>query len=124
MSSWNEMSRKEQLECIFWDAYKDAHGFRPRHIDTSAMSEVELENELQILGEVIDKQEEQRRQDEAFAAVKFEARVQELIVMGAGDRETAIRWIHDAEGSQGDDEYLCYLLGLSYGYFRNEAVVA
>ena len=25
--TWNELSRKEQLECIFWDAYKDAYDF-------------------------------------------------------------------------------------------------
>jgi hypothetical protein len=33
-----------------------------------------------------------------------------------------MRWIHEAEGSNGDDEYLCYLVGLPYGYFRKETV--
>jgi hypothetical protein len=36
---------------------------------------------------------------------------------GAKDREMAMRWIHEAEGSNGDDEYLCFLLGLPYRYF-------
>ena len=116
--SWEELSRKEQLECIFWDAYKDAHGFRPRHIDVAAMTEAELEAELEYLGETIDHNEKIRLEDEARAAVVFEARVAELIAVGAGDRATALRWIHDAEGSMGDDEYLCYLQGLSYGYFK------
>jgi hypothetical protein len=40
----------------------------------------------------------------------------------AWTREMALRWIHEAEGSNGDDEYLCYLIGLPYGYFRRETV--
>jgi len=31
----------------------------------------------------------------------------------------ALRWIHEAEGSNGDEEYLCHLIGLPYGYFRS-----
>jgi len=30
----------------------------------------------------------------------------------------ALRWIHEAEGSNGDDEFLCYLMGLPYRYFK------
>ena len=116
--TWEQLSRKEQLEAIFWDAYKDAHGFRPRHLNVSAMSEAELEAELSYLSKLIEEQEAARIEAEHLAACKFEQRVLDLIAMGAGDRETAIRWVHDAEGSNGDDEYLCFLLGLKYGYFR------
>ena len=120
MQSWEEMTRKEQLECIFWDAYKDAHGFRPRHIDVSAMTEQELEAELEYLGKVIDEQETQRRADEAVASEKFEQHVINTICMGARDRETALRWIMDASSADGDWEYFCYLNGLPYGYFNKE----
>jgi hypothetical protein len=41
-----------------------------------------------------------------------------MINLGANDRETALRWIHEADGSGGDDEFLCYLNGLPYGYFK------
>jgi hypothetical protein len=51
----------------------------------------------------------------------FEKRVNDLIFSGARDRETALRWIHEAEGTMGDDEYLCYTLGLPYMYFRKVA---
>jgi hypothetical protein len=44
-----------------------------------------------------------------------------LMMAGAKTREQALRWVHEAEGSNGDDEYLCYLLGLPYGYFRRAA---
>ena len=57
---------------------------------------------------------------DARAAVQFEARVAGLIASGAGDRATAIRWIADAEGAEGDAEYLCFLLGLEYDYFAGD----
>lgn len=124
MTTWEEMSYKEQLECMFWDMYKDAHGFRPRHIDTSGMTEEQLSQELTELSEIIEANETIRIQHEHQAALKMEARISDLITTGAGDRETALRWIHQAEGSDGDDDYLCYLTGLSYGYFRKEQVAA
>jgi hypothetical protein len=119
--SWEELTRKEQLECIFWDAYKDAHGFRPRHINVSAMTEAELEAELNILSTEIAIQEQERKEAESVAAHEFEIRVQTLMSAGAKTREQALRWIHEAEGSNGDDEYLCFLVGLPYGYFKKVA---
>lgn len=119
--SWEELTRKEQLECIFWDAYKDAHGVRPRHINVSAMTEAELEAELKILSTEIAIQEQERKEAESVAAHEFEIRVQTLMSAGAKTREQALRWIHEAEGSDGDDEYLCFLVGLPYGYFKKVA---
>jgi hypothetical protein len=43
--------------------------------------------------------------------------MQDLYACGARDREMALRWIHEAEGSNGDDEFLCYLVGLPFRYF-------
>ena len=43
------------------------------------------------------------------------------MLSGARTREQALRWIHEAEGTQGDDEYLCFTVGLPYGYFRKAA---
>lgn len=119
--SWEELTHKEQLECIFWDAYKDAHGFRPRHIDVSAMTVAELEAELKILSTEIAVQEQERKESEEKASYDFEIRVQSLMTAGAKTREQALRWIHEAEGSDGDDEYLCFLVGLPYGYFKKVA---
>ena len=51
----------------------------------------------------------------------FEKRVEETIALGAKNRETAIKWIHDAEDTDNDDEYLCYRLGLPYTYFKEAA---
>lgn len=127
MKAWEELNRKEQLECIVWDAYKDAHGFRPRHMNLQAMTEQELEAELNYLSEVIDRNEREREAEEAEAIVRFEDRVKSLIETGASDRETAIRWIRQAEEAEdaeyGDMDFLCYTLGLPYGYFKEVAYV-
>ena len=119
--SWEEMSTVEQMACEFWDMYKDAYGFRPRHIDTSTWTEQQFEAEFKELAEVIERENILRNDSEARASHEFELRMQDLLRSGAKDYEMALRWVHEAEGSDGDDEYLCYLLGLSYGYFRKAA---
>jgi hypothetical protein len=117
--SWEEMSVLEQMACQFWDIYKDAYGVRPRGIDTSSWTEADFLKEFGYLNLVIEREEIARKEREERAAHDFEMRVQSLLVTGAKDRAMALRWIHEAEGSNGDDEYLCYLVGLSYSYFRS-----
>ena len=121
LKSWDELSRKEQLEGIYWDMYKEAHGFRPRHIRLDLCTEAELEADLDRLQIIIADNDLQRQAAEDKAAHAFEMRVMGLLASGAKDREMALRWIHEAEGSNGDDEFLCYLVGLPYGYFRKAA---
>jgi hypothetical protein len=70
---------------------------------------------------VIQQEEVVRCAAETEAVRGFEMRVQGLLMSGAKDRAMALRWIHEAEGSNGDDEYLCFCLGLPYGYFRKAA---
>jgi len=111
------MTRMEELQSIFWDMYKDAHGFRPRGIDTSAWDESQFNTEFDYLEQVIGENERNRKIAEHQAAHAFEMRVQSILACGAKDREMALRWIHEAEGSNGDDEFLCYLMGLPYRYF-------
>lgn len=119
--SWEEMSDLEQAQCTYWDMYKDAYGFRPRGIDTSSWTLEQFQDEFVILGQAIDAEETARKAAESNAIVVFEQRIHSLIQTGAKDRATAMRWIHEAEDTSGDDEYLCYTLGLPYQYFRKAA---
>jgi hypothetical protein len=64
-------------------------------------------------------EEEQKREQEAVAV--FELRITSVVEAGAKDRETAIKWMFDAE----EDEYIrfepdfyCYKHGLPYGFFK------
>ena len=118
LQTWEEMSTLEQYACQYWDMYKDAYGVRPRGIDTSAWTEADFENEFASLGAVIQQEEIARKAAETEAQHDFEMRVQGLLMSGAKDRDMALRWIHEAEGSNGDEDYLCFLLGLPYSYFR------
>ena len=120
-TTWEQMSDLEQAQCQYWDMYKDAHGFRPRHVDTSGWTLAEFQAEFADLGQIINREEAQRKVSEAEAIEKFEKHVTDTICMGARDRETALRWIMDASNANGDWEYLCYDLGLPYQYFRKVA---
>jgi len=115
--SWEEMSVLEQYACQYWDMYKDAYGSRPRGIDTTAWTETQFEAEFVQLAKVIDANYTEQLAQEEVAKHDFEMRMLSLLQTGAKDREMAMRWIHEAEGSNGDDEYLCFLLGLPYRYF-------
>jgi hypothetical protein len=118
--SWEEMSVLEQYACQFWDMYKDAYGVRPRGIDTTAWTETQFEAEFVQLAKTIDANYTEQLAQEEKAMHDFEMRMLSLLQTGAKDREMAMRWIHEAEGSNGDDEYLCFLLGLPYRYFIKE----
>ena len=121
MLSWEEMPVLEQMQCQYWDMYKDAYGVRPRGIDTSTWTEYAFQVEFEHLALVIQQEETARKESEASASVRFEAQMDSLMQAGAVTRDAALKWIHEAEGSDGDDEYLCFLLGLPYGYFRKVA---
>ena len=119
--SWDELSELEQAQETYWDMYKDAYGVRPRGIDTSNWTVETFLKEFAYLGLVIEREEKARVAAEQNAVFSFEKRISDLMFSGAKDRATAIRWIHEAEDTQGDDEYLCYTLGLPYQYFRKIA---
>jgi len=119
--TWEEMSVLEQMQCQYWDMYKDAYGVRPRGVDTSTWTEADFLKEFGYLNLVIEREAIQRREAQAKAILAFEDRVGILLGMGADDREMAMRWIHEAEGTNGDDEFLSWTVGLPYGYFRKQA---
>ncbi len=120
--TWEEMSELEQAQCMFWDMYKDAWGVRPRGIDTSTWTIEDFDAEFESLQKTINANFEQEQAEQAEAIKRFEQHVTNTICMGAGDRETALRWIMDASNANGDWEYLCYDLGLPYRYFSVDTV--
>jgi len=116
--TWETMTDLEQAQCMHWDMYKDAYGVRPRGIDTSTWTMEDFEKEFEILGKVIERAEAERKVNEYYAAKDFEERIDGLIKLGAKTRETALKWIMEADECNGDWEYLAYTNGLSYGYFK------
>jgi hypothetical protein len=54
---------------------------------------------------------------QAAAVEAFERRVAEMLTLGARDIDMAMRWIHEAEDTNGDSDYLAWTLGLPYKFF-------
>lgn len=103
---------------LFSDLYKDAYNIRPHgheFYDPKTTDERRQEIWDFMLGEVESAISCQRRKEIA-AAQRFEARIAEAIEVGAADRETAIRWLMDADDAGGDISYFEYLNSLEYGY--------
>lgn len=119
-TSWEEMTELEQMQCQYWDMYKDAYGVRPRGIDTSSWTAYAFQVEFEHLALTIQANEIQRQEAEATAVKNFEQHVINTICMGARDRETALRWIMEASNANGDWEYFCFLNGLPYRYFERK----
>lgn len=117
LTSWEELSDLEQAQATYWDMYKDAHGIRPRGIDTSTWTMADFDREFKYLGQVINAEEVIRKQAEEKAVEEFERRVAEMLTLGARDIDMAMRWIHEAEDTNGDPDYLAWTLGLPYRYF-------
>ena len=120
LTSWEEMTVLEQMQCQYWDMYKDAYGVRPRGIDTSTWTEYAFQVEFEHLALTIQANDIQRQEAEATAVKNFEQHVINTICMGARDRETALRWMMNASNANGDWEYFCFLNGLPYRYFEKK----
>jgi hypothetical protein len=115
--SWEELTQLEQAQSVYWDMYKDAYGFRPRGIDTSTWTLSDFDAEFEGLSVAIDAAEQERKTAEAQSTEAFERRVAEMLTLGAKDLDMAMRWIHEAEDTNGDEDYLAWTLGLPYRYF-------
>jgi hypothetical protein len=101
--------------------YKDAYGVRPRGVDTSGWTLETFRKEFDYLGQLIEREDIARKAAEGRAEEAFDRRVAEMISIGAKDYNMAMRWMHEAEGTQGDNDFLAWTLGLPYQYFRKAA---
>jgi hypothetical protein len=113
------MTHLEELEQQYCELHKDVHGIKARWYRAESVEQAQADlDRLEAEGKEVWARE---AAEQVAAAVRFEKRVAATIALGAGDRATALRWIHEAEQSDGDPEYLCYLCGLKYGYFKQES---
>jgi hypothetical protein len=115
--------RQLQLYIIkndIWELYKSAHGVSPRFMglwsDDWTMEELNEELERTVRSAEIAFEEEDRRKAEAIE--EFEAALQRTIEIGAGDRQTAFRWMtQDYEGQLATQGFIEYDFGVPYGTF-------
>ena len=112
-----EVSELDQARSDYSDFHKEAFGFRPRW-DYSAMTLADFDREFEYLAQECKRNAELRA--EAAAAVRLEQRILSLLEFGAKSRAMALRWLDEAEGTNGDVDFLCFLLGVDYGYIKHE----
>lgn len=109
-------------ESILSDLYKDAHGFRPREGFWSHWNLSTMDEKQQIwdgLCRAVEDEIASERAAEARAVEAFERGIEAAILLGAADRETAIRWVIEGlELDEYDLQYggsrICFELGLPY----------
>ena len=112
---------------IFSDLCKEVYGTRApaRSGHLSVYYDETPENKQKIWDDLCDQHEEVMAEEakaEKRSVARFEALIQDTINLGAGNRETAIRWI--LEGEFGEDlshwtfqaGYACYTFNLPYSF--------
>jgi len=121
----SEYTKLELLAGEYSDMYKDTYGFRPRGI-TAGWTEADYEREIDALIPILEASIAEEKERESAAVVCFEKRIVDTIAAGAENRAAAIRWIAAAENAYNGDtldfEYLCFLVGVPYGYLKKEEV--
>lgn len=112
----NDSMTVEELKDLYCDCYKDVHGIKARWVYGMDLTVAELEGMMARLEQewVEVKAAEDRR--EAQAELEARKQIQALIEHGAKDVTMAVRWMHDAEGTDGDNRFLDYTLGTRYGF--------
>lgn len=107
------MTELEELESIYCEMHKDAYGVKARWYRATSVEQAL--KDIESLQVAVDAafEADKRAQQQAIEAFQ-------VLVKSYGF-EAAKRWQHQAYGTDGDDEYLCYHLGLPYGYFKQAA---
>ena len=110
--------QREGYECYIWDAYKDAHGIRPRFLDFDAMSDEELVSYSQRLSQEVEEAIDRERVQAEIAYNEYEASVEKLMREQRIDRHTAMRWLFEADEvatyMYQDVEHFFWKLGVSF----------
>jgi len=122
---WEELTEKEQLLSYISDQYKSAYGFRPNLTKYRVMSEDLLRDELDHLSKKVEEQMEQEETREKEDVEKFKKLIQDTIELGAGDEETALRWLTEEERifSIMDTEQYVWSQGILHTEYGKQVVV-
>lgn len=112
--------KRVTAEAVYWDLYKGAYGIRPRGIDTSSWTLQQFDEEFARLEQVIFENYKIKQAEEHKACEEFENTVTALLANDSHKtRESIINEFHQQYNTGGDPEFLCFSLGLPYGYFKN-----
>ena len=112
-------TKLQELMDDYCDLHKSVHGVKARWIYGAGYSEAQMEfllESLQKEGERVWAEEAKR---EAIADAEFLAAIDKMVALGAGDKKTALKWLHDAHNTGGDNAYLGFDFGCSWLFVEN-----
>jgi hypothetical protein len=107
------MTELEELENIYCEMHKDVYGVKARWYRAESVEQARADLARLEAALKVEMEREAAAQQEAIAAF--------MKLAATYGFENAKRYQHDAYGTEGDDEYLCYHLGLPYGFFKEAA---
>ena len=85
---------EEDAYNIIADAYSKSYA---RSIDFASMSDAELDDEIRLAAEINEEVFVAEKEAEELAILELETLIKETIDLGAGDEETALRWLTQNE---------------------------
>lgn len=109
---FEQWTEEEQLFTYISDTHKSAYGYRPRG-KYNGLSVEELREELEFLRGVAQEQMNYEKQMERESYERFLSNLQSVIESGAGDEETALRWMIEAEDDLMDAGHFMWRHGFS-----------
>ena len=119
MKTWNDMTRREQLFCIYSDAHKDAYGFRPVSDGWQMLHDEQIAEKIEQFGKIACENALIEAEEERRAIKSFEALVARIMHSQNINRTAAIESICLAEGGDKDDnKMLCWAFGLPIDYLN------
>jgi hypothetical protein len=106
----------EELKDMYCDCHKDVYGVKARWIYGMDVSLGEMKEMLARLEREYQKHAEYERQHTARAEEAARAQIRVLMQYGAQDVAMAIRWLHEAQETEGDNRFLDFDMGCEYGF--------
>jgi hypothetical protein len=107
----------EELKDMYCDCYKDVHGIKARWIYGMDVTVEEMKEMLARLEREYQEHAEYERQRTARAEEAARDQIRTLMQYGAQDVAMAIRWLHEAQDTGGDNRFLDFDMGCDYGFF-------
>ncbi len=106
----------EELMDDYCDFHKDVYGVKARWIYGQQVTVAEMKEMLARLEREYKAQVEEEKQRTAQAEEAAREQIRILMQHGAKDVAMAIRWLHDAQDTGGDNRFLDFELEVEYGF--------
>jgi len=122
MISSNYSDEKNELISMHSDMYKDVYGFRPRGVNFDKHTIKHLNEEMDFLQEILEENMKAEAVRLKVDIIAFKNLIQETIEHGAGDHETALRWLLEGSEYECDIEMFVWSTGILYSDYGRSIV--